>query len=115
MSKSKVTYNVTSQDADGNFHVAEGVTDAPLKGDTFEYEHREVRVGHVVRVERVTIDEDDNVEVENVTELGDTHHRLEDPEVGDELPTPDELAEDPADEDRPPSTGYTEAGTIGAQ
>jgi len=85
VSKSKVTYNVTSQDADGNFHVAEGVTDAPLKGDTFEYEHREVRVGHVVRVERVTIDEDDNVEVENVTELGDTHHRLEDPEARFEL------------------------------
>lgn len=112
MSKSKetVTYNVTMQDADGNVSIAEGVeNDAPLKGDTFEYEHKEVRVGTVIRVERVTTDKDGNVSVEAVTEIGDSHYALEEPEVGDELPEVAELTDTPPDDDNPPDENNTAA------
>lgn len=97
MSKVKTTYNVTLQDADGNFRVATDVEDAPLKGDTFEYEHKEVRIGHVIRVERVDHHHDGTIEVSAVNEIGDTHHALEAPESGDELPDADELANDPGE------------------
>jgi hypothetical protein len=98
------TYRVTTQDADGNFHVAEGVEDAPLKGDTFDYEHKEVRIGAVIRVEKLERHHDGTVDVSAVTEIGDTHHALERPEEGDELPAADEIAADPPDENNPPTS-----------
>lgn len=91
MSKSKPTYRVTLQDAEGNFSTDIVEKNPPKKGETFEYEHREVRVGHVTKVEE--IDSDGNVTV--LTELGDLHHALEEPESGDEIPTPAELSNDP--------------------
>lgn len=72
-----VSYTVTMQKEDG---VSESQTvsakDAPKtlpkKGDSFEYEHTEVRVGQITRV--VATHDDGTEEV--LTELGDTHHAL---------------------------------------
>lgn len=114
MSKVKTTYRVTTQDQEGNFSVEENVTDPPLKGDTFEYEHREVRVGSVQKVEQIDTHHDGSTEVTTITEIGNSHHVLEAPETGDEIPRADELAADPPDPDNPPSTGNTDAGTLGA-
>ncbi len=95
----KLTYEVTTQNQDGDVSVqtADDVAadDVPKKGDSFEYEHREVRVAQVTKV--VEIDADGNCK--ELTELGDTHHALTVP-VEDEAvdvtdiddPTDDSLA-----------------------
>lgn len=95
MSKKSTTYRVTVQDQEGNFTVTEGVEDPPLKGDSFEYEHREVRIGQVTKVERIETDRDGVVTVSNVPTLGDTHHSFDDgqPDVTDDIPDPAELAD----------------------
>ena len=90
------TFTVTSMLQTGEVLTETGVSDPPLKGDSFEYEHTEVRVGQVIRVE--------SEKGEEATELGDTHHELVEPGVGDDIPESEELAADPVDEDNPPDT-----------
>lgn len=99
-------YDVTFSLEDGTFDLQQVDSDPPVKGESFEYEHKEVRIG---QVHKVTAVYDDESEV-NLTELSDAHHALEEPEDGDELPAVDELADDPKDEDNPPSDDTLEAG-----
>lgn len=101
------TFTVTSMLEDGTVVTETGVADPPLKGDSFEYEHSETRVGQVVRVE--------SEKGEEVTELGDTHHELVEPDVGDDLPDTEELAADPVDEENPPTAKTPESASKAPQ
>jgi prolyl-tRNA editing enzyme YbaK/EbsC (Cys-tRNA(Pro) deacylase) len=93
------SYDITVQDETGEMQsqtVDASDIDAdatvPKKGDSFEYEHTEVRVGQVVKV----VANYDDGSVQTLTELGDTHHALAVDAAGDE---PVDLAhvDDPAD------------------
>lgn len=89
MAKSKeAMYRVVISREDGTFETQEITTDEdpPKKGDSFEYEHREVRTSQIIRVTRLL---DDGTE-EVLSEIGDTMHPLaeaieedEDVDVGD--------------------------------
>ncbi len=89
-------FRVTSMLETGEVVVSTG-DEAPKKGDSYEYEHTEIREGQVIKVEE--IDDDGNVTV--LTELSDLHHAIEEPEEGDEVPEAEELADDPVDEPEP--------------
>ncbi len=70
------SYTVTAMQEDGEIRTqtaeAKKGLDVPKKGDSFEYEHHEVRIAQVIKVVATY---DDGTVVEQ-TELGDTHHAI---------------------------------------
>jgi hypothetical protein len=76
-------YEVTISLEDGTTRT-ETVEDperVPVKGESFEYEHREVRVGQITNVDRL---EEDGT-VTHLTETSDAHHEIIEPDNGDDV------------------------------
>lgn len=95
----QLSYRVTVMLEDGTSRTEELVNPdrIPVKGESFEYEHHEVRTGQVTRVEQV--DEDGNVE--QLTNLSEVHHEVVEPEAGDDVALDEVL---PSDEEVAPET-----------
>lgn len=82
MTRYKPEYRITTQDEDGNISTTTTKGDPPKKGDSLEY-LTEPRVA-IAQVTKVELLDEDGAVVGQLTELGNTLHRLPEPEVIDD-------------------------------